>query len=273
MTTVAGSLSTSPATAPFGDGGPATAARLNAPGALATDSAGNLYIADTGNNRVRKVSPQGTITTFAGTGNSAVNCTETGGYSGDGGPATSAALKCPRGISIDRAGNVYIADSENYVIRKVTPDGNISTFAGKNTQGYSGDGGQARNAEFTPSSLAIDAVGNLFVTDTFASVIRKISADGAISTFAGNGLKGYAGDGGPASKASITNPAGIALDSTGNVFIADSGNNVVRKVGVDGMITTVAGNYSLAYQYSGDGGPATGATFQNPGAVAVDSSG
>jgi trimeric autotransporter adhesin len=155
----------------------------------------------------------------------------------------------------------------------VTPDGIISTFAGKGTQGYSGDGGQAVNAEFTPSVLAMDAAGNLYVTDGVAGVIRKISPDGVISTFAGNGVKGYTGDGGPATKASITDPGGVALDGAGNVFIADSGNNVIRKVTADGTITTVAENYNLPYEYSGDGGPATGATFQNPVAVAVDSSG
>ena len=134
ITTVAGSLSNSPATAPFGDGGPATAARLHAPLALAVDSAGNLYIADWGNNRVRKVSQQGIITTFAGTGNSTVQCGEGGGYSGDGGPATKASLNCPSGLAIDRAGNVYIADEGNFVIRKVTSDGTISTFAGQSAR-------------------------------------------------------------------------------------------------------------------------------------------
>ena len=270
---MAGSLSTSPATAPFGDGGPATAARLYDPSALAVDSAGNLYIADRGNNRVRKVSQQGIITTFAGPGNSVVQCGGGGVYSGDGGPATSASLNCPSGLAIDRAGNVYIADAGNFVIRKVTSDGTISTFAGIGTQGYSGDGGPAAKAQLTPCSLAINAAGDLYVSDSFASVIRKISADGAISTFAGNGTKGYAGDGGPATKALITNPGGLALDGMGNVFIADSGNNLVRKVAVNGVITTVAGNGNLPYQYSGDGGPATSASFQNPASVAVDSSG
>ncbi len=270
ITTVAGNvpgLTSTPAL--LGDGGKATAASLSAPDGLAVDSVGNLYIADKGNYRVRRVSPQGIITTLAGTGNPAPPCSEGGRCDGDGGPATSASLNQPRGVATDRAGNVYIADFGNSVIRKVAPDGVISTFAGSGRRGYSGDGGPAVNAELTPYYLAMDSDDNLYVSEE--SVIRKISPAGGISTFAGNGVKGYAGDGGPAIKASLSFPGGIAIDGKGSVFIADSGNCVVRKVGPDGVITTVAGD--TGYGFAGDGGPAIRASFQNPSSVAVDSLG
>lgn len=252
--------------------GPATAAHLNFPIGLALDSTGNLYIADTYNHRIRKVSPQGTLSTFAGTGDAYGSCADGGRYSGDGGPATNALLNCPNGVVVDQAGIVYIADTGNYVIRKVTPDGIISTFAGTGTPGYSGDGGQGANAQFTPSALAMDTLGDLYISDGDAQVIRKIAPGGVITTVAGTGIKGYTGDGGQAISAQLCYPEGIALDKAGNLFIADSGNGVIRKVDASGLITTIAGDGPLTPTL-GDGGPATKAEFQNPVAVAVDAAG
>ena len=256
-------------TQPSGDGGLATDAGLINPFALAVDTAGNLYIVEKGSYRVRKVSPQGIITTLAGTGKQNQQKFNSG-YPGDGGPAVNAPLNDPSGLAVDRSGNIYIADQGDFVIRKVSPDGNISTFAGIGAAGYSGDGGQAANATFTPSSLASDPAGNLYLADGAASVIRKISPDGVISTFAGNGKRDFAGDGGLAKSASLSYPSSLAFDAAGNVFVADSGNNVIRKIGVNGVISTVAGNYNLPYEFSGDGGPAISATFQNPFGVTVD---
>ncbi len=175
----------------LGDGGLATAAQLRDPSGVAVDSAGNLYIADSVNNRIRKVSTSGLITTVAGTG--------IGGFSGDGGPATAAQLSAPRGVAVDSAGNLYIADSENFRIRKVRSSGIITTVAGNGTSGYSGDGGAATAAQLNqPSGVVRDSAGNLFIVDSGNHSIRKMSPDGTITTMAGSGFGGYSGDGGAA---------------------------------------------------------------------------
>ena len=256
ITTVAGNG----AYAFSGDGGPATSASLNQPFGVAVDSAGNLYIADSDNNRIRKVSG-GTITTVAGNG--------VGGFSGDGGPATGASLNAPLGVAVDSAGKLYIADSWNYRIRKVT-GGTITTIAGNENGGFSGDGGPATNASLGgPFGVAIDSFGNLYIADFENNRIRKVTG-GTITTVAGNGNQGFSGDGGPATSAPLHQPAGVAVDSAGNLYIADSWNYRIRKV-AGGTITTVAGNG--AYRFSGDGGPATNASLNQPEGVAIDSAG
>ncbi len=247
-----------------GDGGPAASAQLNSPGGVATDSQGNLYIADSSNLRIRKVTPGGTITTVAGS--------SAYGYSGDGGPATAAGLKYPQGVAVDAAGRIYIADTYDHVVRRVGLAGNISTLAGNNVEGFSGDGGPATSAELdTPWGVAVDGGGNVLIADLSNNRIRKVTvADGSIVTVAGNGSYGDAGDGGQATLASVDSPEGVAVDAAGNILIADVGSRI-RRVALDGTITTVAGNGSGGY--SGDGGPATSAQIDEPGGIAVSAAG
>ena len=247
-----------------GDNGAAGKAQLNSPQAAAVDSTGNLYIADTANHVVRKVTAGGTITTFAGNG--------TPGSTGDNGAPTAAQLNAPAGVAVDGNGNVYIADTANSHVRKVASGGAISTVAGGSGPGYSGDGGSGSSALLSfPTGLAADGAGNLYIADTLNSAIRKLSTSGNITTIAGTGLQGYSGDGNQASAAQLNYPQGVAVDSLGNVYIADTGNNRVRKVTAGGVITTVAGN-GLA-GYSGDGGPATQAQLANPTGIVVDAAG
>jgi sugar lactone lactonase YvrE len=179
------------------------------------------------------VNPAGVISTVAGNG--------TAGFSGDGGPATGAMLDEPFGIAVDGSGNLYIADYNNNRIRKVTPDGLISTVAGTGTEGYNGDGGAATSAElFHPYSVAVDGSGNLYIADSANNRIRKVTPAGAISTVAGNGTAGYSGDGGDATSAQLWVPLGVAVDSNGNLYIADNYNNTIRKVTSAGVISTIS---------------------------------
>ncbi|MGD0778292.1 MAG: hypothetical protein ABSC05_36380 [Candidatus Solibacter sp.] len=245
-----------------GDGGAPTAAQLNAPQGVAVDTAGNLYIADTSNNVVRRVSG-GVISNFAGTG--------TAGSSGDGGAASGAQLNGPQGLAVDTAGNLYIADTQNSRVRKVA-NGTISTVAGGSTAGFGGDGGAATSAQLNaPMGVAVDAAGNLYIAEFSNNRVRKVSSNGIISTLAGNGITGFSGDGGLATGAQLNGPRGVAVDSLGNVYIADTNNNCVRQVAPSGVIATVAGN-GLA-GVSGDGGLAVNAQVGNPIALAVDSVG
>lgn len=247
-----------------GDGGAATNAEMEYPEGIALDPAGNLYIADSSNNRIRKVSAPGIITTIAGT--------NTSGYSGDGGRASLAQLSNPAGVALDAVGNLYVADSGNYVIRKISPAGTITTVAGTGTEGYSGDGSTATAATFSYlRGITSDLAGNLYVADTYNQRIRKIAVGGIVTTVAGNGSSGYSGDSGMATSAQLSYPSGVALDTLGNLYIADSNNFVVRKVSTLGVITTVAGNGSNGY--SGDGGPATSAEISYISVVGVDASG
>ncbi len=251
-----------------GDGGSATAAELNAPDGLAVDSAGDLFISDKNNNVIREVEEAtGDIITVAGNG--------TAGYSGDGGPATDAELDSPRGITIDSAGDVFIADCLNNVIREVVKaTGNIITVAGDGTAGYNGDGGPASVAELnTPYGVAIDSAGDLFIADDAENAIREVvRATGDITTIAGDGTAGYSGDGGTATAAELNGPNGVAVDPAGDVFIADTGTNVIREVvTATGQIITVAGDGKEGY--SGDNGPATVAELDGPGRVVVDPAG
>lgn len=247
-----------------GDGGPATNAGLNSARGVAVDSAGNLYIADTDNHRIRKVDTNGNISTVAGNGSD--------GYLGDGVAGTSTRIAAPRGVAVDSAGNVYIADTDNHRIRKVEPSGNISTVAGNGTGMYSGDGGPATTAQLNgPTWVALDTQGNLFVADANNNRIRKILTNGNIITIAGNGTGDFSGDGGPATQASLSWPYGVAVDSLGNVYIADDNNQRIRKVGTNGIIDTIAGNGPALFV--GDGGPATGARLSVPCGLAVDARG
>jgi uncharacterized repeat protein (TIGR03803 family) len=248
-----------------GDGGPATSAKLFNPEGVAVDSAGNIYIAEWGDGRIRKVTAStGIITTVAGDG--------TEGYSGDGGPATSAELAYPEEVAVDSAGNIYIADSFNNRIRKVTVStGTISTVAGDGTYGYNGDGIAATSAELAdPCGVTVDSAGNIYIADSENERIRKVTAStGKISTVAGDGTYGYNGDGIPATSAELYVPSSVAVDAPGNIYIADSGNSRIRKVtALTGIISTVAGNGTAGY--SGDGGAATSAELHGPPGVALD---
>ena len=227
---------------------PGTSVGLAFLGGLAVDSAGNAYIAVAASNAVARIDAKsGTLTWVAGS--------SAGGYAGDNGTAVNAKLNEPLAVILDAAGNLYIADTLNNVVRKVS-NGIITTIAGNGTLGYSGDGGPATHAQLHwPYGMALDAQGNLYIADNGNDVIRKVS-NGIISTIAGNGTQGYSGDNGPATAAQLNQLTGVAVDAAGNVYIADAWNNVIRKVS-NGTITTAVGNGTAGY--AGDGGPATSA--------------
>ena len=248
-----------------GDDGPATSAKLNNPGNVVADRAGNLYVADSANCEVRKIALDGTITRFAGTG----TC---GPVTGNGGPAVNAQLGTDKAVAVDASGNVYVSDYSNAVVRKISPTGIINNFAGNGTPGNTGDAGPATAAEMNePWGFAIDPSGDVYISDYQANVVRMVSPTGVISTVAGNGTGGATGDNGPATSAELNCSAGLWLDPSGNLFIADEGNAEIRMVNPAGIITTVAGNGTPGS--TGDGGPATSAEISEPYGVAVDSSG
>ena len=308
----------------IGNGGPSTAAELSDPFDIALDSAGNIYIADAGNNVIRKINTAGIITTIAGGGmlfyngmratdaqlnnplsiafdhsgnlfvnDNGNNCIRkidtagiiynvagngTTGYSGDSAQATGAQLYDPQGIALDNAGNLYIADYSNSVVRKVDPAGIITTVAGNGASGNSGDESAATAASLTgPTNVMLDNSGNLIIADGGASVIRKVNSAGIITKVAGVGYRDYSGDGGQATNAGLDFPRSLAIDASGNLFIADWWNNVIRKIDPTGIITTVAGNgYGSgmgAGAFAGDSGLATAAEMFDPSAVAVDNAG
>jgi sugar lactone lactonase YvrE len=266
-----------------GDGGPASAAQLNGPSAVTQGPDGSIYIADSGNNRVRKIGPDGTISTIAGTGPIIANLNLPNpdcAFSGDGGAAASARLCEPAELLFDNAGNLYITDYGNRRVRAISPGGIIGTVAGNGQtdpyslpQGSSGDGGPAIHATFNLVGEAVfDPSGNLYVSE--GNRIRKIALDGTISTFAGTGQSGYSGEGGPASQAMIANPGPLAVDAHGSLYVI-SGDKRIRKIAPDGTIHLVAGTGTGTGtdRAQGDGGLAVNATLNEPGAVAIDAQG
>jgi hypothetical protein len=257
-----------------GDNGLAIKAKLNSPDGICLDKWNNLYIADGGNNRIRKINlATGIITTVAGNG----TATSAGGFSGDGGIATNAKLWIPVDVSIDTVGNVYIADADNHRIRKIAVStGIITTVAGSGPIGFgmggnSGDGGPATNATLNdPAGIYVDKYGDIYIADIDNNNIRKVTVStGNISTVAGTGVMGYSGNGGPATNAELYNPAQIYTDSICNIFFTELTSSVVCKVTIlTGIITTIAG---IGVQgYSGDNGPATNAKLNQPYGIYID---
>jgi sugar lactone lactonase YvrE len=258
-----------------GDGGPATEARLQNPVAIAIDGAGNLYIADQGNNVIRKISAvSGIITTIAGGAHAPSGVDRFG----DGGAATNALLSGPSDVALDAAANLYIADAFHGLIRRVDAvSGSITAVAGggsaSGTDGF-GDGAAATQAQLSnPSGIAVDAAGNLYIADTGHSLVRFVSAtSGLITAVAGNGSPGYSGDSGLATTTALNAPSTVRVDAAGNIYIADSGNDAIRKVeAASGNINTIAGNGVRGYY--GDGGVSTAANLANPSGIALDSAG
>ena len=247
-----------------GDGGPAVEAKIEGCGGIAVDGIGNIYFSDIGNSCIRKIDPNGIINTIAGIPLSS-------GYSGDGGLAALAQFNKPKGIAADDMGNLYIADYLNHCIRKIDPNGIITTIAGGNGIGYTGDGGLAINAQIShPDGIAVDKNGNIYFSGSNYA-IRQVDSNGIITTFAGTGSGGFSGDGGPASEAQLWHPRDVAVDNVGNIYIADDGNSRIRMVNTSRIITTVAG--SGIYAYDIKTGPATLAALRHPMGIAVDDSG
>ena len=238
-----------------GDGGPASQAQLHLTFGLSADAFGSIYIADAINYRIRKITMDGTITTVAGIG--------TYGFAGDGGPARQAKLDTPFDVTVDAAGVLYIADTFNHRIRRVGPDGVITTIAGRSGFGFSGDGGPVPQAKLqSPFGVSVGPDGSVYIADTFNHRIRRVGPDGITTTVAGNGQAGYAGDGMPARESSLFNPKSVTIDETGDLFIADTDNHRARRVGSDGLITTVLGDGLEGY--GGDGGPAIDTRLHEP---------
>ena len=220
-----------------GDGGAATEAMLNIPRDIAIGPDGSIYLSDTANWLIRRVGPGGVITTVAGIGSDEDGY---GGFSGDGGPALEAELNLPGGIAVGPDGSIYIADTGNHRIRRIDRNGIITTVAGDGSYRHSGDGKPAVDASLnSPSDVAVGPDGSLYIADTENSRIRRVSPTGIITTVAGNGPRGFSGDGGPATKAQLNLPRGIAIGSDGCLYIADTINHRIRRVGTDGIITTV----------------------------------
>lgn len=250
----------------------ATSVKMNAPYGIVVDAMNTVFVSDQQNNVVYKITNSGIMSIYAGV--------DTAGYSGDGGPANMAKLNHPSGLSLDPYGNLYIGDASNNVIRRVATDGTISTFAGNGYGaglgighgGYTGDGGAATAAKLNyPEGVAADAYGNVYIADAYNNVIRKVNASGKISTYAGNGIAGFSGDGGSATAAMLLYPAAVATDGPGNVYIADHGNNNIRKVGSSGTITSVAGNHASGY--FGDYHMAVNAQLNGPSGINLDGNG
>jgi serine/threonine protein kinase, bacterial len=244
-----------------GDGKPATSVVLTLIDGIAVDRAGNIYLSHRSKNRIRKVTPDGIITTVAGNG--------VAGYSGDGGPALQAALNFPAGLALDEHDNLFIADRNNHRIRKVSPDGIITTVAGTGVPDFDGDDGPALEAQLHhPSDVEVASNGDLYISDRSNHRIRKVNEVGIISTVVGQGVPGFGGDFGLAVNAFLKFPFGIALDRQGNLYIADRGNNRVRKVDSHGIITPVAGD--SMHSFGGDYGPASHSNLAYPTDVVVD---
>ena len=252
-------------TAGYGsDGVVSTTTSLYQPSGVVADASGNVYIGDMLNHRVRMVDGStGLISTIGGTGSA--------GFGGDGGPATAAQFNRPYGLTLDGVGNLYVADQYNHRVRKINlASGIVTTILGNGTSGSSGDGGPATAALIDfPNYVHADGAGNLYVTDNGNHKIRKINTSGIINTVVGTGVGGFSGDGGPATDAQLYFPAGITLDTAGNLYVTDFGNNCIRKVSPTGFISTIAGNSTVA-GFSGDGGPATAAKLNRPLDITTD---
>ena len=246
-----------------GDGGQAVDAGMNDSERVVFDRAGNLYITDASSHRVRRVTPAGVISTFAGTGER--------GFSGDGGQAASARLNFPVGLAIDGQGNVYITDSGNNRIRRVDPQGVITTIAGNGRDGFAGDGGPATQASITGYGVAVGPGNEIYIADTFNNRIRKVDAQGVITTFAGTGAAGFSGDGGQARAAALYWPYALGFDGAGNLYFSDYVNNRIRRITPQGIISTVAG--SGRDGFSGIPGVATQAALNYPFSIHVDPDG
>ena len=248
----------------IGDGKKATEVVLTLVDGITVDSQGSLFISHRSKNRIRKVNKDGIITTIAGNGKA--------GFGGDNGPALKASLNFPAGLCHDEVGNLYVADRNNHRIRRIDTSGIITTVAGTGTPDWSGDGGPAVEADLNyPSDLVCDGKGNLYISDRSNNRIRKVDSKGVISTVVGLGLPEFGGDFGPATEAFLKYPFGIDLDNKGNLYIADRGNNRIRKVDSQGIITTVAGDGT--HFFSGDYGPATRASLAYPTDVVADNKG
>jgi hypothetical protein len=317
MTTVAGNGGAGYS----GDNGPATSAQISAPSSVAVDPTGNVYVVDAGNWVIRKIDPRGIVHAFAGSGTDANKCCEgvptavgldapvgvaadgagsvyiadalcamvfkvdsasklltavAGGVNanlnGDGGRATNTQLGAPSGVAVDRQGIVYISDSGTNTVRTVDRAGIIHTLAGNGAANYTGDEGPAKAAALSaPQGVAVDLVGNVYIADTGNNVVRRVDASGTIHTFAGTDTSGYAGDEGPATGAQLLSPTGVAADSYGDLYIADTGNNVIRQVDASGVIHTVVGNGTGGF--AGDGGAATTAELAQPAGIAESDAG
>lgn len=248
----------------IGDGKKATQVVLTLVDGVAVDSEGRIYIAHRSKNRIRKIGKDGIITTVAGNGKA--------GFGGDNGPALKASFNFPAGLCLDHKGNLFVADRNNHRVRRIDGSGIVTTYAGTGKPDMGGDGGPAVKAHLNyPSDLACDGKGNLYISDRSNNRIRKVDAKGMISTLAGIGLPEFGGDFGPAAEAFLKYPFGIDLDKDGNLYIADRGNNRVRKVDIQGIITTVAGDGT--HFFAGDYGPATRASLAYPTDVTVDGRG
>jgi sugar lactone lactonase YvrE len=247
-----------------GDGAAATSANLLSSNGLALDAAGNLYIADSGNHRVRKVGLDGIISTVAGTG--------VAGFAGDGAAAKLAQLNYPVNLAFTASGELLIVDYGNHRIRRVAADGIISTVVGSGIEGFAGDGAAATAAQLNnPIGIAVGADGSLYIGDAQNHRVRKVGVNGMIATIAGTGTAGYAGDGTNAAAAQLNFPGALAIDASGNVFVADYANHRVRKIAVDGIISTVAGTGTAGF--TGDAAAATAAQLSAPFALAIGGAG
>jgi len=266
ITTVAGN-----GTAGYsGDGFAATAAELSGPTGVAVDTLGNLYIADYSNNSVRKITAAGIISTIAGQGPATAGV----GFGGDGGPATAALFKNPVDVAVDAAGNIYVADQNNAIVRKIDPSGNINAFAGTGTYVVGVTSGPATAAGLgIPVAIRLDASANLYIADQGNNVVYKVSS-GMMAAVAGTGTAGYSGDGGTALGAEVRNPSGVEVDCSGNIYISDAGNQVVRKVtAATGDMSTYVSSDTAIAGFRGDGGPATGAELRTPQGLGIDTAG
>ena len=252
----------------LGDGKTAKEIIIEGPMGIAEDGLGNVYVSDRHSKLIWKIEPSGLAKVIAGTG----QATGPNGLPQSRVLALDVAFSSPESIVLDKNGNLLLADSLNHAILKIDRDGYLTRFAGNGQRGFSGDGMQATEASLAfPYDLRFDSKGNLYIADVFNHRIRKVDANGVISTFAGTGVAGYSGDGGPAVKAQLNMPYGVIFDKDDHVLIADSDNNVIRKIGSDGIIRTIAGTGQRGYE--GDGGPALAAKFDSPQAFAFDKDG